>query len=359
MLFLSSRKKYYFFLFIYLLTIPLSAQIVINEIYIRPDGSTGSPPNGLAFANSKEYIELYNKGCAPIDISGYFIAMKTNFGPQGGVIRIPPGTSVGPGSHFVIASAAPGGFVAANTDLGLGAVTSANYCIIGTGLRIVNLDGWIALYTPAGTPVDLVYWSSAASNIISAGFDADFNPTLPLCNPTSASPTTSLLNAKQIFNAYSVTTPGLINYIPIQNPVIAYRTTDGANTWYFTPNYTNDIALGATINKSIANGNCNGGPGSCVTPALPAPPTVTTPVNYCQNATATALTATALPGATLNWYGTNSTGGTASPTAPTPSTTTVGTTTYYVSQTVGGCESLRSAIVVTVNPSLSPSISCG
>ncbi|MBU3682341.1 MAG: lamin tail domain-containing protein, partial [Flavobacterium sp.] len=359
MLFLSLRKKYYFFFFIYLLTIPLSAQVVLNEIYIRPDGSTGSPPNGLAFANSKEYIELYNKSCAPIDISGYFIAMKTNFGPQGGVIRIPSGISIAPGDHFVIGSAAPAGPLIGNTDLGLGTATANNYCIIGSGFRIVNLDGWVALYTPAGTPVDLVYWSAAAGNITSGGFDSDFNPTMPLCNPTSGSPTTPLLNARQIFNTYNATNPSLINHIPIQNPVIAYRTTDGANTWVFTANYTNDAALGATINKAIANGNCNGGPGSCVTPTLPAPPTVTTPVNYCQNATATALTATALPGAILNWYGTNPTGGTASSTAPTPSTTSLGTTTYYVSQTVGGCESLRSAIVVTVNTSLIPALSCG
>ena len=47
-------------------------------------------------------------------------------------------------------------------------------------------------------------------------------------------------------------------------------------------------------------------------------------------------------------YGTNATGGTASSTAPTPSTTTLGTTTYYVSQTIAGCESDRTPITVTI-----------
>jgi hypothetical protein len=50
----------------------------------------------------------------------------------------------------------------------------------------------------------------------------------------------------------------------------------------------------------------------------------------------------------LLWY-TVATGGTGSATAPTPSTTTVGTTTYYVSQTILGCEGPRASILVTVN----------
>lgn len=78
--------------------------------------------------------------------------------------------------------------------------------------------------------------------------------------------------------------------------------------------------------------------------ASPAP-TVTTPVTYCQGATATALTAT---GTALRWY-TTATGGQASTTAPIPSTATVGNTTHYVSQTVNGIESPRSAIVVTIH----------
>ena len=78
---------------------------------------------------------------------------------------------------------------------------------------------------------------------------------------------------------------------------------------------------------------------ACATAA----PTATTPVNYCQGATASPLTAT---GTNLLWY-TTATGGTGSSTAPTPSTAATGSTTYYVSQTVG-CESPRFAIVVNV-----------
>ncbi|WP_408641499.1 hypothetical protein [Spirosoma telluris] len=75
----------------------------------------------------------------------------------------------------------------------------------------------------------------------------------------------------------------------------------------------------------------------------------TSPVGYCVGQTASALTATPVTGATLNWYGTNLTGGTPSSVSPTPSTTATGSTTYYVSQTQNGCEGPRASLVVTVN----------
>ncbi|MGV1011586.1 MAG: choice-of-anchor L domain-containing protein, partial [Flavobacterium sp.] len=87
--------------------------------------------------------------------------------------------------------------------------------------------------------------------------------------------------------------------------------------------------------------------------ATPLAPTVTTPVTYCQDATATALTAT---GTSLLWY-TTATGGVGSATAPTPITTVAGTTTYYVSQTLLGCEGPRASIAVTVNATpLAPTV---
>ena len=88
--------------------------------------------------------------------------------------------------------------------------------------------------------------------------------------------------------------------------------------------------------------------------ALPAAPTVTSPLDYCVGATASALTAT---GTALKWY-TTATGGTGSTTAPTPSTTTAGTTSYYVTQTTNSCESPRATITVTVSATLAaPTVS--
>lgn len=78
-------------------------------------------------------------------------------------------------------------------------------------------------------------------------------------------------------------------------------------------------------------------------------PTVVSPIFLCQGSAATPITATALPGATLNWYA-NASGGTALSGPPIPSTAVNGDVfTYYVSQTIGTCESLRAAIVVGIN----------
>ena len=75
-----------------------------------------------------------------------------------------------------------------------------------------------------------------------------------------------------------------------------------------------------------------------------AAPIVNPLVTYCQNATASTLSAT---GSNLLWYSV-ATGGTGSATAPTPVTTVPGTTSHWVSQT-SGCESSRSRIDVFVN----------
>jgi hypothetical protein len=79
--------------------------------------------------------------------------------------------------------------------------------------------------------------------------------------------------------------------------------------------------------------------------AIPAAPTVTTPVAYCLNDVALQLTAT---GSNLLWY-TVSTNGTSNATAPTPVTSTATTINNYVSQSVNGCESPRALLAVVVN----------
>lgn len=78
-------------------------------------------------------------------------------------------------------------------------------------------------------------------------------------------------------------------------------------------------------------------------------PTVTSTFTYCQDETATALTASGEVGNTFKWY-TQATGGNAVTTAPVPSTNAAGTFQYYVSQNnIAGDESPRSLITVVVN----------
>ena len=83
--------------------------------------------------------------------------------------------------------------------------------------------------------------------------------------------------------------------------------------------------------------------------AAPVKPVVT-PLLLCRNDPQTPVSATALPGHTLNWYGQNETGGSASAASPLVTTGSALQTTYYVSQTLEStsCESLRQAVTVVV-----------
>jgi gliding motility-associated-like protein len=155
------------------------------------------------------------------------------------------------------------------------------------------------------------------------------------------------------------TTPVVVSpVVYCQGTTAVPLTATGTNlTWYTVP--TGGTALaGAPTPSTTTVGNTiyyvQANNGICVSPrasitvtvnATPLAPTVTSPVTYCQLATAVALTAT---GTNLLWY-TTPTGGTGSTTAPTPITTTVGTTNYYVSSTIGTCEGPRALIAVIVN----------
>lgn len=181
------------------------------------------------------------------------------------------------------------------------------------------------------------------------------------------------LNNTAVFNNTSFTydfSSGLVKLFQIADPntsglkvtVVANLDVDPKSktvTFQSTGDWTNYISNGTGTGLNGATGNnfnlaataqtITLQPGEyhiyvnipvCATPL----PTATTPVNYCQNAVAVPLQAT---GTNLLWY-TTATGGTGSATAPTPSTATIGTATYYVTQTIGSCESPRLPIVVNV-----------
>ncbi len=127
-------------------------------------------------------------------------------------------------------------------------------------------------------------------------------------------------------------------------------TASGGNTlqWYDGSNAplasapTPSTASAGTQNYSVSQKTSNGCESSKVAisvqvNAIPAAPTATSPVELCQGAGAAPLTAT---GDNLQWYAASS-GGSPLAGAPTPSTAAAGTTSYFVSQTVNGCERPR------------------
>lgn len=109
-------------------------------------------------------------------------------------------------------------------------------------------------------------------------------------------------------------------------------------TGFYTYTFTSVSGCDSVLNLDLT-----------VSPIPPAP-AVVSPLVYCQEDTALALTAT---GTNLLWY-TAAQGGTGSVTPPQPYTGIPGNTTYYVSQTVSGCESPRDSITVKVTAKPAP-----
>ncbi|AEV97046.1 hypothetical protein A4D02_18240 [Niastella koreensis] len=180
---------------------------------------------------------------------------------------------------------------------------------------------WYVTQTPAGscestrTPVTVTIKSASAA-------------------PTATSPTycqnataTALTATGSNLQWYTVAINGTGNATaPVPSTASA-----GTTTWYVTQTPAGSCESART-------------PVTVTIQGIAAAPTATSP-SYCQNTTATALTAT---GSNLQWY-TVAVNGTGSSIAPVPSTSSAGTATWYVSQTpAGSCESSRTPIVVTV-----------
>ena len=120
----------------------------------------------------------------------------------------------------------------------------------------------------------------------------------------------------------------------------------------FNPSIQNatDLMSGSyTLTVQNANGCVNASVTDVIVNPLPSAPVVV-PVSLCQNIQANPLFATANTGGNLNWYGSAAIGGIPSLVAPTPPTDVIGITSYYVSQTVQGCEGPRAMLNVNVLP---------
>lgn len=204
---------------------------------------------------------------------------------------------------------------------------AAGYVIIptltqGTYSNIfVSLNGCPS--APVG-PFDLVDPNPPSAPVI--------NSNSPICEgeTLNLTATTSAVNA-----SFSWTGPGGYTSSD-QNPSISNAPLSAAGVYSLTITVNSCTSPAATTNVVIN--------------ARPATPVVTSPIDYCQFATTTALSATALPLHNLFWY-TAASGGTGVATAPVPSSSSPGTTTYYVSQeTPEQCEGNRAPIVVIINP---------
>lgn len=110
----------------------------------------------------------------------------------------------------------------------------------------------------------------------------------------------------------------------------------------------------SVIVTSKDNCESDAGEATIVVNSIPDAPTITTPIQYCQNESVSdEVSAT---GTDLKWYTTET--GTTEFTSLVPSTAAIGSVHYFVSQTVNGCESERADLEIeTLEPPSKPTIS--
>ncbi|HXS38317.1 MAG TPA: gliding motility-associated C-terminal domain-containing protein [Flavipsychrobacter sp.] len=147
-----------------------------------------------------------------------------------------------------------------------------------------------------------------------------------------------------------------------KNSVATISIVNGAYfNWFWFPSTDLDTNQGTTVKITMGTTPKTlmaiGSTPSCASdtliinlvPNLSPPPGVTDTIFYCQNAVATPLTAT---GQNLRWYYSNSPTDTGTTTSIIPRTDSMYNFTYYVTQTVRGCLSDKSAITVIIHPPL-------
>ena len=220
---------------------------------------------------------------------------------------------------------------------------TVTYAWTGPGGFTSNVQNPTAVVAPVA-PGNYIYTLTATSGTISCAANTNVAVVAQPTPPTVVSPLTYCQGS---------TAPPLTATTSIATNILTWYSTAVGGVGSLLAPTPSTAALGSTtFYVSQKAGLCESARSAIVvvitTSTTPAP-VVVTPVNYCLGATATSLAAnvTALPSATLLWY-TTATGGVGSAITPTPSTAAPGTTSFYVSQTIGSCESPRAVINVTV-----------
>ncbi|MBS1586892.1 MAG: gliding motility-associated C-terminal domain-containing protein [Bacteroidetes bacterium] len=193
------------------------------------------------------------------------------------------------------------------------AVNAGNYTLQVTSVNGCNL--------PAPQTVNVVVNQTPASPIPINRVYCQYEAPQPLTAQPTGNPNNTL-------KWYTTATGGLgTNTAPLPA-----TTAPGVYVWYVS---------------QVTAAGCEGPrvPDSVYVKAKPAPPVDVTPkTDYCRADAAVQLAAL---GDSLKWYDMPQ-GGTPAMAAPTPNTGSPGTFTWYVSQTVNGCESDRLPIIVHV-----------
>lgn len=234
------------------------------------------------------------------------------------------GTRCGTGTVALSASGCGGGTLSWYT-------ASTGGSLVGTGPN----------YTTASISTTTTYYVSCTLG----GCTSTRSPVVATITSAPTAPTTvpgSVCGSGTVALSAAGCSTGTLNW---------YTASTGGTAFTTGANYTTaSISTTTTYYVSCALTGCESPRTSVVATVipLPSPPSVNSG-SVCGSGTV-ALSAAGCSTGTLNWYD-GSTGGTAITTGTnytTPSIST--TTTYYVSCTIGGCESNRTPVTATVNP---------
>lgn len=162
--------------------------------------------------------------------------------------------------------------------------------------------------TPAGDNAT-INWTLTATSAVATSYTVEVYSDAAMTTPVTGSP----------FTVTTGTSKNVTGLSPLTN-------------YFFRVKATNTICSSAYMGGTFMT--------TCLAPSAP---TAAATQTVCGPATIANLNATAVSGATLNWY-TIPAGGTAQPT-----TTAITSGNYYVSQTLNSCESTRTLVAVTVN----------
>src|SRR5678809_341092 len=141
------------------------------------------------------------------------------------------------------------------------------------------------------------------------------------------------------------------------NPTVANLTATGSNLQWYSAASGGAALSGATalttatyyVSQTVSGCESARTPVT-VSVSSTAAPTANSPQSFCANTNPTVANLTAT-GSNLQWYSASSGG------APLSGATALTTATYYVSQTVSGCESARTPVTVSVSSTAAPTAS--
>ncbi len=248
-------KKFYTLLLLIIVSISAQSQVVISQVY-------GGGGNASA-TYTNDFVELFNKGNAAVDISGYSVQYASATGTAWQVCAIPAGTTLAPGKYFLIKLAGGTVGIALPTpDLD---ITTTPPNLSGTKGKVALVNNSTALSGAVITTgyVDLLGYDATATSSETAPFlTTGTNNTLSFqrsnngCNDTNNNSTDFALGAVNPRNAavaaYSCSAPSISIASPVNNAVFSPETTSATITVnvnnFVVANGTGDGHIHYTIN---------------------------------------------------------------------------------------------------------------